>query len=482
MTGWILKSDQLKHYPHFDRAISLKEATALACDPARVSRHAFYPFIRYIQKWNKYATPGVPHKKKERPIRYAARADAYIFSKYRFDLSEKYEELLASYGISESVLAYRRVKDASGAGKSNIEHSFDAFSAIRNLGNCYVLSLDISSYFESLDHEIIKRVWCRLLNVEKLPGDHFKVFRAITRYSVIDKEKLYEHLGFFGEKIDSSGNLTLGYLVHYKKIPRKLCSSQKFREKFVKDPVGKKLIKVNYKPYGIPQGSPISDLIANMYLMDFDRTMRDLAIKNGGYYFRYSDDILFVAQGVEADAKNMEKFIREEISNHGDKIIIKEEKSALYLFSKAVSTNQNIYRIDRPLDKKGLEYLGFRYDGKYCYIRDSTISNLYRKITRKARREAFAAARRYSNKSAEEIKELFNYELLIKEFGRVEDFPEVRHKYENWTFWTYARRAAERYQNLGKPILKQLKNHRDIIKYRFNSCLEIAVKKRDSAG
>ena len=99
MGEWALKERDLKRYPHFDSLISLAEAKALATDRDRVATHKFYPFIRYIQRWNRFAKKGQPGKPKERPIRYAARRDSCIFSYYRHVLSERYEAELVRQGI-----------------------------------------------------------------------------------------------------------------------------------------------------------------------------------------------------------------------------------------------------------------------------------------------------------------------------------------------------------------------------------------------
>jgi len=91
MVEWRLKESDLKKYPHFDPPISRDEGEALALDPDQVAQHKFYPFIRYVQRWNRFAEKGLKGKPKERPIRYGSRRDAYIFSRYRHILSNCYE-------------------------------------------------------------------------------------------------------------------------------------------------------------------------------------------------------------------------------------------------------------------------------------------------------------------------------------------------------------------------------------------------------
>jgi len=70
------------------------------------------------------------------------------------------------------------------------------------------------------------------------------------------------------------------------------------------------------KTHGIPQGSPISDLLANMYLLNFDCAVRKILDALGGSYLRYSDDILLVAPGGEKEGKALADEIRELITRH----------------------------------------------------------------------------------------------------------------------------------------------------------------------
>jgi hypothetical protein len=169
---------------------------------------------------------------------------------------------------------------------------------------------------------------------------------------------------------------------------------------------------------------------------------------------------------------------RELIRQFGDKLQIKEEKSSLFVFEPE-GHRQRCQLRHGTQGKNGLEYLGFRYDGQRVYLRDATLSNLRRKISGAAYREAAAYARRYPDKDVSQLKARFNYEWLIKHFGRVQDFPELQHDYRKWTFWTYATKAAKHFGPLGTSILRQLRNHRASIKYRVDLSLERAVLRRD---
>ena len=84
----------------------------------------------------------------------------------------------------------------------------------------------------------------------------------------------------------------------------------------------------------------------------------------------------------------------------------------------------------------------------------------------------------YSNKSVAELTAMFDYDRLIKRFGRVEDFGEIQDDYKSWTFWTYTQRATKVFGPLGKPILGQLRRYRQNIRRRAVREIEKAASKR----
>jgi hypothetical protein len=479
MGEWLLTSRDLKRYPHFDPVVSAKAGQAYATDSGRVARHAFLPFIQYSQRWTRFPKEGEPRPPKDRPIRYAARRDAYIFAYYRHLLSQRYEEELTRLDLGASILAYRHVPLTNGeGGKCNVHFAFDAFRKIRELGDCCAIALDVSGFFESLDHSRLKAVWCRMLGVSKLPVDHFRVFTAITKYAWVEKTEAYERLGHFGDKKLASGSVRKGYLTPYKEIPKRLCNGTDFRLKIAGANGQKSIIKRNYKTYGIPQGAPISDLLANLYLIDFDAEVSDWVRRIGGAYFRYSDDILILTPGDATAGRALMRRTTSLIANFGEKLKIKPEKSSLVVFHRR-GANQHFELDHGTQGKNGLEYLGFRYDGRRVFLRDASLSNFLRKIARAAYREAWACARRYPDKGVTELRLRFDYEKLIKRFGRVEDFGELKGEYHNWTFWTYAKRASKTFGPLGKPILRQLRKHRDLIRRRADKALDRAVARRE---
>ena len=121
MAEWLPK---LKFYPHFDKYLPEDEIIHLIYDPERVAKNAFFPFILYNKVIDRFG-----RTKKFRPIRYAARRDAYIFAYYRHILSQLYEDKLVELGISEHPIAYRKIaiQPSSSVGKCSIHFAKEDF-------------------------------------------------------------------------------------------------------------------------------------------------------------------------------------------------------------------------------------------------------------------------------------------------------------------------------------------------------------------
>ncbi|SHK32154.1 Reverse transcriptase (RNA-dependent DNA polymerase) [Roseomonas rosea] len=467
---WKLNSSDLKRYPHFDKYLPPEEIERIVTDPNRVRTNAFFPFIRYEKSYQPFRQKGDAEEKPEkktREIRYASRRDAYIFAYYRFLLSQKYNAELDRLGISDNVIAYRKilVKGSPDKGKCNIDFAKDAFDKILALGECSAVVLDISKYFESLDHEQIRGLWCRLFGYDDLPPDHHAVFKNITQYRFVERDKAYERLGFIGQ-INDGEKTTRGYLKGFKEMPNQLCSMADFRAKIAGgSPEYHSIIEKNVNAYGIPQGAPISDILANLYLIDFDVLIKNYVDSRGGLYLRYSDDIIVILPGDEGPGIEAREFVREKIKDFGAQLQIKLSKCALVKFQRREDGRLFFTHVEGAKGHNGLEYLGFRFDGEHVFLKDSTISGLYRKITRSLRKEAMTFIRRYPGKDVEFMVKNFNVDQFVKRFGRVEDFDHSS-ECEDWTFWTYARRAQKAFGTRGIKIMHQLKRHRSLVKER----------------
>lgn len=456
---WRAEGKNLKRYPHFDAPISPTKLENLVRDPAAVARHQFFPFLLYVKSFVPFRPSG--KAKKERKIRYAARRDAAIFSYYRALISEAYEKRLSESLLEDSVIAYRKIAAPHGGGKCNIDYAKEGFDFIREAGNCVAVALDIKSYFEKLDHERLRAMWLRVLEISEMPKDHETVFKAITRYAEVDRTEVYRRLGFIGAKPESPSEI--GYLVDFDEFPKQLCPTSEFRAKVAgKDSGYSNIIQVNKLPYGIPQGAPISDVLANIYLLDFDAEVANYARTRGGIYRRYSDDLLVIIPGTERAAMECRDYITNLMPTFGTQLAISEGKTCATEFSR---TSNGLHFRSLKGGKNGFEYLGFRFDGSKVYLRDNTLTNFDRRIRVAAKSAARAHALRYRDRDVDQLLETFNYEEFEKSFGKVEEFSQTK-SMRDWTFWTYVKRATRIFGEDAQPIVDQVKGHRKRLRER----------------
>ncbi len=498
--------------------MTIEQAEKLANHPIAVAAHKFHPFIRFESQWTQFAIRGNKGKDKTRNIHYAARSDAYIYMRYRALLSELYEELLKSGPLNESVLAYRKIQsETSNSGKCNIHFASEAFEYIRKQKNCCAIALDISDYFGSIDHKMLEAQLLKLIKNKKLPPDLLAVFRNITEFSEVDKIKVYERLGFFGALPNSpEGKNFRGYLKPKHEIRERLCDIASFREKIAGGNSKPSIIQKNSKKRGIPQGSPISDVLANIYLHEFDLHIHDAISKLGGRYTRYSDDILIIAPVDIKKALELETWLRELIPQFGPKLKIKQTKSLILQFYE-VEDHQKfnvIYDgkwktelvrfmkedlveakkdINSPESKKilsdeydrgriglnGFEYLGFRFDGNGIYLRDSTFANLKRKIRTRSRSAAKKFVRERITLNIAALSELFKLEKkrIMESFGRVRNFESSVLNPQDWTFTTYAKRISAVLDPKYNRVDLQLRNLKKVIGLQAEISFSEAIAK-----
>lgn len=464
--GFELSEKHFKKYPHFDQLIGADELHAIVNSPERVASNPFLPFIQYVKSYQPYRDSSNKPKKKERLIRYAGRRDSAIFARYRSELSEHYESRLQELGTADVPIAYRKLPIAEGStgGKCNIDFANDLFQEIGEHDKCVVVALDIRKYFENIDHSRLYSIWCDLLGVSRLPDDHLAVFKAITRYRYVDRTAAYERLGYIADKKQKDGSIRPGYTVPFRKMPKQLCSPQVFRKKIAGKGDGySSLIERNTNPHGIPQGAPISDLLANAFLLEFDVEIANYVRSRGGQYWRYSDDLALVLPGDGNAGIRAAQWISDRIQKYGNTLEIKSSKTSIAAFSRDGDGGHNFEHVAGEGGNDGFQYLGFRFDGRRVYLRNSTLSNFYRKITKRARRQARKHFARYEGHDKESLLQKFDFHEFEERFGRVRDFESVANA-KGWTFWTYARRASERFEDMGRPILKQVSGYRDYVR------------------
>lgn len=347
------KSDswfKAKKYLHFDTPVGLKKSKKIVSSPDKVAIHSFYPLIRYNIEPKKIKKDPVTKKvfferKKPRPISYSSHMDSKIYAYYASLLLDLYEKKVLDFGLDENILAFRK---SIGC---NIKFSKKVFDDIKYKSPCVATALDFSGFFDTLDHKKLKNNWCSILNERKLPKDHYNIYKNIISGDFVDKEELYKALGI--PKNNS------------KKGRKRLCEPVGFRNKVRK----KGLIKSNSNDFGIPQGTAISALLSNIYMLDFDRKMKFMSELRGGKYYRYCDDMIFIIP--KDNSFDVQSWVEYLIDK--DTVKINPKKTEVRKF---FNNNGRVF-CDLPL-----QYLGFEFDGAHVSIRSSSIARYQDRMRR----------------------------------------------------------------------------------------------------
>lgn len=344
-----------KPYAHFDLRVSLSMPSIrkYVMDRTKIVTHSFYPFIHFEKKNSRYGKKG---PKKPRELYYCSHLDRCVYQRYAFLLNYQYNIWACENNIDDVAIAYR-----DNLGKNNIDFAKDAFDAIRSFPQCFIFVGDFTNFFDNLEHQYLKKMMCEVLGVERLPQDYFSVFKNITRFSSWDWKDIVKAAG---ENIAERG------------VRKKINSKETVltKEQFQKN---KKDIKKNISGVGVPQGSPISAVLSNIYMIKFDKDIKRYVICKGGIYMRYSDDFIIVLP-YERDSEiaDFTSYIFSYVESMKGLIDLQKEKTSCYTYKDEV-----IYEGDQP---SSINYLGFLFDGKSIRIRPRAITKYYYRMRRKA--------------------------------------------------------------------------------------------------
>ncbi|MGM9670080.1 MAG: reverse transcriptase/maturase family protein [Oscillospiraceae bacterium] len=369
MTGteWLHSEEAIarskRPYAHFDWRTDIDQQRAYIADPCKVARHGFYPFIHYEKRTLKF-NKKKGKKEKIRDICYAAHIDRCIYQYYSFLLNSLYNERVKLDGFSASAVAYR-----TDLHENNIHFSKRAFDFIKATAPVYVMIGDFTGFFDNLDHAYLKKQWCSLLGVERLPADHYAVFKNITSYS---KFELIDLLCLNGLEDTKAGRKTLNGFA-------RVLTSEQFK-------ANRSLIKKHTDPYGIPQGSPISGLLANVYMLEVDKMIHDAVQELGGMYIRYSDDFMIILPDApEIDAvKELTQISN--ILKQAPRLELEPNKTQYFHYANSTLINcGKAFHDDADDSSQTINFLGFSFDGHKIKIRAKTVSKYYYRMYRKAK-------------------------------------------------------------------------------------------------
>lgn len=400
LNEWKKQNSTPAGYAHFDKKTGLDTVWEYITNPNKVKSHGFFPFIKYDQIFYKVSNNNgiIKVKGKVRPICYSAHMDRCIYQYYSYMLNEKYNEYIKNEGISDCVVAYR-----TDLHKNNIHFAKQAFDFIRQ-GECDIIIGDFKGFFDNLDHNYLKFKMCDVLDEKFLKPDWYTVYKNITKYSTWDLLDILKLNNLISDnditEIKDAHNQAIKYgntrlsrkllrildqkthilnghnLKNYKARSEKLALTKaEFKTN------KKEYLQRNTNSYGIPQGSSISAVLSNVYMIDFDKKINTFIKKLNGLYLRYSDDfIIVVPKNLMFTITEIQSYLNGVVLET-EKLTLESNKTQMYSFT-SDKTILNI-KDTTNIHKSQIDYLGFIFDGNQVTIRPKTISKYYYRMYRK---------------------------------------------------------------------------------------------------
>lgn len=218
--------------------------------------------------------------------------------------------------------------------------------------------------------------------------------------------------------------------------------ARKVRDKQVLKLIGKYLragVKVDGRLQktrkGVPQGGPLSPILANILLDDLDKELE----KRGHRFVRYADDFVVLVKSQRAGERVMQSIRR--FLEHRLKLKINEEKSSV-----------------NPTNL--IEFLGFTFKGSRIYWSEEALQEFKRRIRLMTGRSWFVSMDYRLKRLAQYIRGWMNY-YGISEYYR--PIPELDHWLRRrlrmcyWKQWRFCRTKVRNLVKLGislKPAIQ----------------------------
>lgn len=428
----VKNSNIRKRYVHFDHRVSFDDVKHLVVDPDYIIKHSFYLFIhrkapkhrppKHGEKWSKLSTGG------KRDISYPSHIDRCIHQYYAVLLNDRYNMLSNKLGIHDSVVAYR-----TNIGQTNIQVARRAFDYMVGHEECSVFVTDLEKFFDNVDHRYMKIQVRRLFDDGAIPDDYYAALKHVLRFRVWDLEDLHKLNGL---PFSKTGTKRLS--THDRVLP-----IQEFRA------LAPRYVKRLFEPgVGMPQGSPLSGVLANVYLLELDTKMRECADACGVLYLRYSDDILFAAPDQTRFDSMRSCFVR--ALGATPRVEIGRDKTHEYRFIHGVVHE---YRSAEGLwVPSKIEHLGFAFDGKTVSVKSGTLGRYYNGMCKKVRK----VFRWRRNPGKKRVRELYR---KVSAKGAHSKYGSSRRKLNlrGGNFLTYVDRAQCVF--LDQPIAKGVDGH-----------------------
>lgn len=411
-----------KFYTHLDKKKHHTGYQQRVQNVKWVSRHGFYPFIHFKMDCSKYTkdNEGNKHiKTKKRDIYYAAHIDRFVYEYYGNRLNNRYNQYMKLQGTGHVATAYRNCTP----GKCNIDFAKEVFEFIVRCESAYIFVGDFSKFFDNLNHRYLKDKLNCVIGEKNLDEADYAIFKNITKFSYIEADDIELEKGMYRRDMRNWD---------------KYFDTEEFHN------FKRKYLKINNKDYQIPQGSSISAVYANVYMIDFDKKINDYITSQQGIYRRYCDDIIVVVPILYKDNKidKIEEFIyktKDEVPN----LELNEDKTEHFLYN-----NETINKIKGQNNL--INYLGFTFDGKTVRIRDKSLFKFYCRAYRKIKKV---------NENTDEKAFVAGKKAIYQSYTHL---GVKKHSKDYGNFLTYAYKADEIFNKskvLRSDIRNQVKRH-----------------------
>lgn len=366
-----------KKYIHFDFPLSESErdkiCTRIKNDPQKeLAEHRYLPFISFSITFHKYNSKDRRVKNKKRVISLSSHHDAIIYQYYAAILNKYYDKYVNEHNIDEVSVAYR-----SGHSQSNIDIAKEVFDFTVNSQKSWIIRGDFEGFFDNLNHNVLSAKVAKVLGGE-LPLELKRMLISVMKYRVVTRDKLRNQLKsceietiFRHKYVTNSGGAYVPNLKDFGKLIKenKIRFSGKNRK-------------------GIPQGTAVSAVLANIYMIDLDQWLVQRVRDLNGIYRRYSDDFVIIIPKQNTEFSEVRDLCNEVIGISQKRYFLTIEKhKTSFLDYSGMENNIRNYDLEKEQWEKGFfDYLGFVFDGITVSLRPKSIYKFYYKGKRAVNR------------------------------------------------------------------------------------------------